>query len=83
MHDAVNIDVYSNAAQTETTYVIPGPPLYGSGTGSPAPAASVHRWLQVERVYLLSYIAVIIVRPCLQAGKYIFWSSMQLGYLMC
>ncbi|KAG6831282.1 Esterase/lipase/thioesterase [Tephrocybe sp. NHM501043] len=26
----VNIDVYSNAAQTQTTYVIPGPPLYGS-----------------------------------------------------
>jgi lytic cellulose monooxygenase (C1-hydroxylating) len=33
----VNIDVYSNAAQSQTTYVIPGPPLYGSGTGAPAP----------------------------------------------
>lgn len=33
----LTIDVYSNAAQTETTYPIPGPPLYGSGTGSPAP----------------------------------------------
>lgn len=29
----LNIDIYSNAAQTQTTYVIPGPPLYGS-TGS-------------------------------------------------
>ncbi|KAF7797709.1 hypothetical protein EIP86_008909 [Pleurotus ostreatoroseus] len=38
----VNIDVYSNAAQTETTYVIPGPPLYGSSaSSSPAPPASV------------------------------------------
>lgn len=39
---AVNIDVYSNAAQTQTTYVIPGPPLYGSGTGAPAPAPVSH-----------------------------------------
>lgn len=29
----LTIDIYSNAAQTETTYPIPGPPLYGS-TGS-------------------------------------------------
>ncbi|KIP10563.1 carbohydrate-binding module family 1 protein [Phlebiopsis gigantea 11061_1 CR5-6] len=28
----VNIDVYSNAAQTQTTYVIPGPPLYAGAT---------------------------------------------------
>ncbi|KAL5512620.1 CEL1 [Sanghuangporus baumii] len=35
----VNIDVYSNAAQAQTTYVIPGPPLYaGAQSGSPAPA---------------------------------------------
>ncbi|GJE96364.1 glycosyl hydrolase family 61-domain-containing protein [Phanerochaete sordida] len=33
----LTIDVYSNAAQTQTTYVIPGPPLYGTGTGSAAP----------------------------------------------
>ncbi|KAJ3725256.1 cellulose-growth-specific protein [Lentinula raphanica] len=26
----LTIDIYSNAAQTETTYPIPGPPLYGS-----------------------------------------------------
>lgn len=26
----LDIDVYSNEAQTQTTYVIPGPPLYGS-----------------------------------------------------
>ncbi|KAI5120273.1 hypothetical protein M0805_005330 [Coniferiporia weirii] len=47
----LNIDIYSNAAQTETTYVIPGPPLYGSsgstGGGSvpttvqPAPTSTV------------------------------------------
>ncbi|KAJ7065492.1 glycosyl hydrolase family 61-domain-containing protein [Mycena amicta] len=31
----LTIDIYSNAAQTETTYPIPGPPLYGSAsTGS-------------------------------------------------
>ncbi|EKM56323.1 glycoside hydrolase family 61 protein [Phanerochaete carnosa HHB-10118-sp] len=36
----LDIDVYSNAAQTETTYIIPGPPLYGSGTGAPAPPPS-------------------------------------------
>ncbi len=34
----VNIDVYSNAAQAQTTYVIPGPPLYGSAAASSAPA---------------------------------------------
>jgi len=28
----INIDIYSNEAQTETTYVIPGPPLYGSSS---------------------------------------------------
>ncbi|KAI0341425.1 hypothetical protein BDW22DRAFT_1408071 [Trametopsis cervina] len=34
----LSIDVYSNAAQTQTTYVIPGPPLYGSsGSGTAAP----------------------------------------------
>ncbi|THU91685.1 glycoside hydrolase [Dendrothele bispora CBS 962.96] len=30
----LTVDIYSNAAQTETTYPIPGPPLYGSGTVS-------------------------------------------------
>ncbi|KAJ7262090.1 glycosyl hydrolase family 61-domain-containing protein [Mycena rebaudengoi] len=30
----INCDLYSNAAKTQTTYVIPGPPLYGSsGSG--------------------------------------------------
>ncbi|EKM58977.1 glycoside hydrolase family 61 protein, partial [Phanerochaete carnosa HHB-10118-sp] len=33
----INIDIYSNAAQTETTYVIPGPPLYGSSSPSVPP----------------------------------------------
>ncbi|GJE99435.1 glycoside hydrolase family 61 protein [Phanerochaete sordida] len=34
----INLDVYSNAAQTQTTYVIPGPPLYGSsGSAVPPP----------------------------------------------
>lgn len=38
----MNIDLYSNAAQTQTTYVIPGPPLYAGvkGGSSPAPAPS-------------------------------------------
>ncbi|KAJ7187813.1 glycosyl hydrolase family 61-domain-containing protein [Mycena filopes] len=32
----LTIDIYSNAAQTQTTYPIPGPPLYGSAsTGNP------------------------------------------------
>ncbi|KAJ6621516.1 glycosyl hydrolase family 61-domain-containing protein [Mycena sp. CBHHK59/15] len=35
----LNIDIYSNAAQTQTTYVIPGPPMYGSAATSP-PASS-------------------------------------------
>ena len=43
----VNIDLYSNAAQTQTTYVIPGPPLYGSGNGSPAPAPVRSTWRPV------------------------------------
>lgn len=34
---AVLIDIYSNAAQTQTTYVIPGPPLYGSASTTPPP----------------------------------------------
>jgi hypothetical protein len=34
----LTIDIYSNAAQTETTYPIPGPPLYGStGSSSSSP----------------------------------------------
>ncbi|KAJ7080821.1 glycosyl hydrolase family 61-domain-containing protein [Mycena belliarum] len=43
----LTVDLYSNAAQTETTYVIPGPPMYGSaasGTtsagGSPTSTAT-------------------------------------------
>ncbi|KAF9529108.1 cellulose-growth-specific protein [Crepidotus variabilis] len=31
----INCDLYGEAAKTATTYVIPGPPLYGSGSGSP------------------------------------------------
>ncbi|EMD31056.1 glycoside hydrolase family 61 protein [Gelatoporia subvermispora B] len=35
----INCDLYTNEALTETTYVIPGPPLYGSsGSTSVAPA---------------------------------------------
>ncbi|TCD61047.1 Esterase/lipase/thioesterase [Steccherinum ochraceum] len=33
-------DLYTEAAQTETTYIIPGPPLYGSGSGAPAPPST-------------------------------------------
>ncbi|GJJ13661.1 esterase/lipase/thioesterase [Clathrus columnatus] len=37
----LTVDIYSNAAQTMTTYPIPGPPLYGSSSGgSSAPASS-------------------------------------------
>ncbi|EIM86349.1 cellulose-growth-specific protein [Stereum hirsutum FP-91666 SS1] len=36
----LTVDIYSNSAQTETTYPIPGPPLYGSSvSSSSAPAA--------------------------------------------
>jgi len=28
----LNIDIYTQAAATQTTYVIPGPPLYGSAS---------------------------------------------------
>ncbi|KAI1795017.1 glycosyl hydrolase family 61-domain-containing protein [Ganoderma leucocontextum] len=34
----LTVDLYTNAALTETTYIIPGPPLYGSGSGSAAPS---------------------------------------------
>lgn len=30
----VTVDVYSNTAQTETCYTIPGPPLYSGATPS-------------------------------------------------
>ncbi|TBU28686.1 glycosyl hydrolase family 61-domain-containing protein [Dichomitus squalens] len=33
----LTVDLYTNEAMTQTNYTIPGPPLYGSGTGSPAP----------------------------------------------
>jgi len=33
----LTVDIYTNTALTETDYVIPGPPLYGSGTGTPVP----------------------------------------------
>ncbi|KAI0051564.1 carbohydrate-binding module family 1 protein [Auriscalpium vulgare] len=39
----IDIDIYSTAAQTQTTYVIPGPPLYGSsssGSGTTASAST-------------------------------------------
>lgn len=38
----VTVNLYTQAAEAQTTYVIPGPPLYGSGTGSPAPAPVSH-----------------------------------------
>ena len=37
----VTVNLYTNEALTETTYVIPGPPLYGSGSGSAAPSPTV------------------------------------------
>lgn len=42
MSGLVTIDIYSNLAQTQTTYPIPGPPLYPNGVASsPAPAVSI------------------------------------------
>ncbi|KAI0638640.1 cellulose-growth-specific protein [Trametes polyzona] len=34
----LTVNLYTQAAEAETSYVIPGPPLYGSGSGAPAPA---------------------------------------------
>ncbi|KAG6908920.1 Esterase/lipase/thioesterase [Tephrocybe rancida] len=36
----LNIDIYSNAAQTQTTYQIPGPPLYGSAVTATVPSST-------------------------------------------
>ncbi|KAK7464159.1 Esterase/lipase/thioesterase [Stygiomarasmius scandens] len=36
----LTVDLYTNEAQTETTYVIPGPPLYGSGDSSGSSGSS-------------------------------------------
>lgn len=36
----LTVNLYTNDALTETTYIIPGPPLYGSGSGAPAPPPS-------------------------------------------
>ncbi|OBZ77857.1 Cellulose-growth-specific protein [Grifola frondosa] len=36
----LTVDIYTQAALTETTYIIPGPPLYGSSASSPAPPSS-------------------------------------------
>ncbi|THH12116.1 hypothetical protein EW146_g7807 [Bondarzewia mesenterica] len=37
----LTVDVYGNAALTQTTYIIPGPPLYGtSGSGSSSSSSS-------------------------------------------
>ncbi|KAJ3902797.1 glycosyl hydrolase family 61-domain-containing protein [Lentinula edodes] len=35
----LTVDIYSNEAQTETTYPIPGPPLYGSNGVTSTPAS--------------------------------------------
>ncbi|KAI0329645.1 cellulose-growth-specific protein [Cubamyces sp. BRFM 1775] len=38
----LTVNLYTQAAATDSTYIIPGPPLYGSGTGStPPPPTSV------------------------------------------
>ncbi|KAI0266449.1 cellulose-growth-specific protein [Gloeopeniophorella convolvens] len=38
----LTVDIYGNAAQTQTTYPIPGPPLYGGAAGSsPSSSSSV------------------------------------------
>ncbi|KAI0751157.1 glycosyl hydrolase family 61-domain-containing protein [Daedaleopsis nitida] len=33
----LTVNLYTNEALSDSTYIIPGPPLYGQGTGSPAP----------------------------------------------
>ncbi len=45
LRDAVTTNLYTNDAKTQTTYIIPGPPLYGSGSGAPAPPPSTVRLL--------------------------------------
>ncbi|KAJ7114035.1 glycoside hydrolase family 61 protein D [Mycena epipterygia] len=35
----LTVDIYSNEAQTETTYPIPGPPLYGSASSPTSPSS--------------------------------------------
>ncbi|KAJ7483444.1 glycosyl hydrolase family 61-domain-containing protein [Mycena latifolia] len=37
----LTVDIYSNAAQTQTTYPIPGPPLYGSASSPTSTGGSV------------------------------------------
>ncbi|KAJ7147688.1 glycosyl hydrolase family 61-domain-containing protein, partial [Mycena crocata] len=38
----LTIDIYSNAAQAQTTYPIPGPPLYGSASSpNPPPSSTI------------------------------------------
>ncbi|KAJ8508421.1 hypothetical protein ONZ45_g9306 [Pleurotus djamor] len=40
----INLNLYSNEAQTSTSYIIPGPPLYGSGpTTQPNPGTTSTR----------------------------------------
>ncbi|KAI0692192.1 glycosyl hydrolase family 61-domain-containing protein [Cerioporus squamosus] len=47
--DTVTVNLYTNDALTETTYIIPGPPLYGSGSGAPAPPPSVRLLMSIHR----------------------------------
>ncbi|KAG5350860.1 Esterase/lipase/thioesterase [Termitomyces sp. Mn162] len=56
------IDVYSNAAQTETTYPIPGPPLYGSK------AAVQLRLQRRQRVPYLNTVNVVELDGQAQPG---------------
>lgn len=37
----MTVNLYTQEAATDTTYIIPGPKLYGSGSGAPAPPPTV------------------------------------------
>ncbi|KAJ7663996.1 glycosyl hydrolase family 61-domain-containing protein [Mycena polygramma] len=39
----INIDIYSNQAQVTTTYVIPGPPMYGAAVPPPVSSTTTTR----------------------------------------
>lgn len=57
----LTVDLYANNAKTETTYIIPGPPLYGSGTGAPAPAPPVS--LPRVQYILFLFLMCLLSRP--------------------
>ena len=45
----MTVNLYTQAAEADSTYIIPGPPLYGSGSGAPAPPPSVRTMTDLQR----------------------------------